>query len=444
MHRDRTVSDILKIYDDAVCAAHAGAAVRDVLKADGRALLLDCGSGIERFEFERGRLIVIGAGKAAAPMASAAEEIFGSMIAEGIICVKDGHTQELSFVRQLEASHPVPDARGERAAREMFSLASSAGRDDLVLAFISGGASALLPLPAGGITLEEKRRVTDLLLACGAPIHDINCVRKHLSAIKGGQLARAAFPARIAVVCVSDVVGDDLSVIGSGPFYPDSSTFSDALAVLSRCGIVSKVPSPVLDRLQRGAEGLVDETPKQDDPCFRNAVHHICMSSGRMTARAAQTARSLGYDVRVLPYPVAGDTAEAAADHVEMIRGLIPSRDVSRPLCLLSGGETTVQVKGRGKGGRNTEFVLRASLLAEDIPDLFIAAIGTDGSDGPTDAAGAWMSTRLFRSLRDRGIDAERYAEDNDSYSFMDRAETLVKTGPTWTNVLDLRMMILP
>jgi hydroxypyruvate reductase len=442
MNHDAIVSDIKRISLDAIRAAHAGDALHRVLGLDGRALLLDRGRGSERFSFENGRLFVVGAGKAAAAMALTADCIFGELITDGVIAVKDGHTKKLSRIRQYECSHPVPDARGAAVSRAMHSLVASAGKDDLILCLLTGGASSLTPFPADGISLEDKRCVTDLLLTCGAPISDVNCVRKHLSQLKGGFLARAGFPARMLVLCVSDVVGDDFSVIGSGPFFPDSTTYSGARAVLERYDLVGKTPPSVIAHIMKGAAGASSETPKPGEPCFENTLHHIVVSNTLMIQHAASTALSLGYEPVILSGTVEGDTSDAAIAHVRAVRRHLQFRCSSKPLCLISGGETTVHVTGKGKGGRNTEFVLRAALASADIEGLFISSVGSDGTDGPTDAAGAWMSTEHLAALRVSGIDPQRYADDNDAYTFMRRAGTLIATGPTDTNVLDLRLMI--
>jgi hydroxypyruvate reductase len=330
----------------------------------------------------------------------------------------------------------VPDSRGVDGAERIAAIASSARADDLVGCLISGGASALLPAPASPITLEEKQSVTRLLLACGANIHEINAVRKHISRIKGGQLARLAAPARVESLLLSDVIGDDLDVIGSGPTAPDASTFADAAAILEKYGISGRVPASVRERISRG-EG---ETPKPRDPLFRRVRNTVIGSNRLALEAAALRARELGYRTLVLASEIEGETREIARMHAAIARQVVRTgQPAPPPACIITGGETTVTLKGDGLGGRNQEFVLAAAIDIAGLPGTVIFSAGTDGSDGPTDAAGAIADGDTLR----RNPAAQRFLEANDSYHYFESLGDLVKTGPTNTNVMDVRLILV-
>jgi hydroxypyruvate reductase len=391
---------------------------------------------LARGKYDRYRHIyVVGAGKAGAAMARAAERVLGSRITAGLINVKDGHVARLRRIELNESGHPVPDERGVAGARRIAGLAAEAGKGDLVLCLISGGASALMPLPADGITLEEKQATTRLLLACGATIHEINAVRKHISAIKGGQLARLAEPASVEALLLSDVIGDNLDVIGSGPAAPDASTFATALAILDKFGIRQRVPEPVRERLERGLAGLIEETPKH------TAARNTVIGSNRLALDAAAArARELGYRTMILSSEIEGETREIARMHAAIAREIVHTgRPMKPPACVITGGETTVTIKGDGLGGRNQEFVLAAAIEIADLPDTVIFSAGTDGSDGPTDAAGATADGATLG----RNPDARRSLERNDSYHYFQSLGDLVITGPTNTNVMDVRLILV-
>jgi glycerate 2-kinase len=371
----------------------------------------------ERFD----NIYVVGAGKASARMALALERKLGRHIRAGLINVKDGHTARLSRIELNECGHPIPDQRGVDGARRIAEIARSAGRRDLVIALISGGASALLPLPADPVTLEQKQETTRLMLACGATIHEMNAVRKHLSAIKGGRLAAMAQPAQVLSLILSDVVGDDLSVIGSGPTAPDPSTYQDALAILDRFDLRKRVPADVRQRLEAGG----DETPKK-----LSNVKNIIVGSNRLAMDAsARRARELGYRTLVLSSQIEGETRDVARVHAAIIK--------EHYGCILSGGETTVTIRGPGLGGRNQEFVLAAALDIAGMPDTVVLSAGTDGTDGPTDAAGALADGSTAVSSN-----ARAFLDNNDSYNFFAANGDLIKTGPTGTNVMDLRILL--
>jgi glycerate 2-kinase len=385
------------------------------------------------------KIFVIGAGKAGASMARAAERVLGSRIAGGLVNVKYGHVAGLRRVELNECGHPVPDECGVAGAERIARIAAEAGADDLVVCLISGGGSALLPYPAPPITLAEKQDVTRLLLACGANIHEINAIRKHLSAIKGGQLARLAAPARVEALLLSDVIGDDLDVIGSGPTAPDSSTFAGAIQILERYGIFDRAPAAVRDRLERGARGELEETPKPGDPLFRRVRNTVVGSNRLALDAAAREARRRGFRTLVLSSEIQGETRDIARMHAAIAREMVSSgQPLKPPACVVSGGETTVTLKGGGKGGRNQEFVLAAALDIAGLRDIVIFSAGTDGTDGPTDAAGAIADGYTL----ERGPDARRFLDGNDSYHYFEPLGDLVMTGPTNTNVADVRLIL--
>jgi hydroxypyruvate reductase len=385
-------------------------------------------------------IYVIGTGKAGASMAQAAERVLGRRITAGLINVKYGHVAKLRRIELNECGHPVPDARGVAGAQRIAELAARAGKDDLVVCLISGGGSALLPLPAAPITLEEKQAVTRLLLNCGANIHEINAVRKHISAIKGGQLARLASPATVEALLLSDVIGDDLDVIGSGPTAPDASTFARVAAILEHYGIFHDVPVSVRERIEAGLRGEIAETPKPGDALFRRVRNTVVGSNRLALDAAARHARLLGYRTLVLASEIQGETRDVARMHAAIAREVVRAgRPVKPPACIVTGGETTVTIKGGGLGGRNQEFVLAAAIDIAGLADVVVFSAGTDGTDGPTDAAGAIADGATLA----RNPEAARYLDANDSYRYFDALGDLVKTGPTNTNVMDVRILLV-
>lgn len=413
--------DAARIFRASLAAADPAAAVERQL----------AGRRYDRYR----NIYVIGAGKAGAAMARAAERVLGRRITAGLINVKDGHVAKLRRIELNECGHPVPDERGVNGARRIAEIAAQAGEGDLVLCLISGGASALLPYPAPGITLAEKQATTRLLLSCAANIHEINAVRKHISAIKGGQLARLAEPAAVEALLLSDVIGDNLDVIGSGPTAPDASTFGGTLAILDKFAIRDRVPAPVRERLERGAAGEIEETPKS------TAARNTVIGSNRLALEAAAVqARALGYRTLILSSEIEGETREIARMHAAIAREVAHTgRPLKPPACIITGGETTVTIKGSGLGGRNQEFVLAAAIDIEGVAETVIFSAGTDGTDGPTDAAGAIADGETLR----RSPDARQYLEANDSYHYFQALGDLVMTGPTNTNVMDVRLLLV-
>jgi hydroxypyruvate reductase len=314
---------------------------------------------------------------------------------------------------------------------------------DLVFVLISGGASALLPAPAPPVTLADKQKTTDLLLKCGADIFQLNAVRKHLSDLKGGQTAALAYPATVVTLILSDVIGDPLDVIGSGPTAPDRTTYGDALRVLSYFNLTRRVPRSVVFRLEQGAAGELPETPKPADAIFEN-VTNVIVGSNRMALEAsAQEARRLGYKPLILSSSMQGESREVARAHCEILREVTATGNpIAAPACLLSGGETTVTVKGTGKGGRNQEFALASAIYLDGVDGALVLSAGTDGTDGPTDAAGAIADGYTMKRARDKGLSVSEHLEANDSYTVFSALKDLVKTGATGTNVMDLNIML--
>ncbi len=418
---------------------HALSIFRAALKAADPILAVQRHSRPEDFE-AAGRIFVIGAGKASAAMAQAVERLLGKRITSGLLNVKYGHVAKLRRIELNECGHPVPDGNGLRGTLRICEIAGNAGQDDLVVCLISGGASALLPCPVPPVTLTEKQQLTGILLACGANIHEINCVRKHLSLVKGGQLARLAYPARVLTLILSDVIGDNLDTIGSGPTVPDSTTFAMAGEILSKYDLWHKVPPSIANYLRK-AEG---ETPKSDDPAFERVENRIVGSNRLAMDAAAVQAQALGYRPLILSSYIQGETRDVARVHAAIAREIRASHQpVPPPCCLISGGETTVTIRGTGLGGRNQEFALAAALDLEGVPGATILSGGTDGSDGPTDAAGAIGDETTMARSRALGLDAAGFLNNNDSYHLFESLGDLIKTGPTQTNVMDVRLILV-
>ena len=433
--------DARNIFWAGVQEVEAEAAVRRHCKVQGNRLTVDKRVyDLRAFQ----NTYVIGAGKAGASMAKALEDMIGEKITAGLINVKYGHLADLRRVKLIEAGHPVPDEPGEAGARAIFDMASRAQRQDLIICLISGGGSALLPLPVEGVSLGDKQDTTKILLACGATIHEINAIRKHISMVKGGGLARAGHPATLISLVLSDVIGDDLDVIASGPTEPDPSGFEDCIKILEKYGIRDKVPERVLGHIQKGLAGKVAENPKPGDPVFATAQSAIVGSNIECILAAQKKARDLGYRTLVLSTMVEGETREVAQVHASIAKEILKSgHPVSPPACVLSGGETTVTIQGRGLGGRNQEFVLAAAISLSGWKQVVVLSGGTDGTDGPTDAAGAVADGMTAQRAQTLGLDPAAFLSNNDSYHFFEKLGDLVKTGPTNTNVMDLRIMLV-
>jgi len=438
----------VKLSEDAKSIFYAGIEAVDPFKAVKRYVkkeegLLKIGEKNYRLDEIR-HIFVVGLGKAGVPMARAVEEILGDKITEGIVVVKYGHGGELRKVKVLESSHPIPDEKGLEAAERIISLLQKTKKDDLVICLISGGGSALLPAPVKRVSLEDKQKVTQLLLDCGASIEEINTIRKHLSRTKGGQLARLAFPARLHSLILSDVVGDRLDTIASGPTVPDETSFRQCWEIIEKYNLSSYLPEPAIDHLKKGLEGKIKETPKPGDPIF-NKVDNLIVASNILALEAAKKkAEGLGYNSLILSSFIVGDTREAAGFHVALAKEIVSSGNpVPPPACILSGGETTVKVKGKGLGGRCQEFALAACIKMRGLGNTFMLGAGTDGTDGPTDAAGAFATSSTWERAKKMDLLPEEFLENNDSYNFFKRVGGLFLTGPTGTNVMDLRIILV-
>lgn len=437
-----------KLRQQAVSIFRASLAAADPREAVFRHLRLHSGilaAGKTRYRLrDIESIYVVGAGKASGPMAQAVERLLGRRITRGLINTKYGHHAKLRRIELNECGHPEPDQNGLRGAKRIAELVSGAGANDLVLCLISGGASALLPLPAPPVTLSEKKLVTKLLLASGANIHEMNAVRKHLSHIKGGQLARMAYPAAVLSLLLSDVIGDDLDVIGSGPTAPDASTFQSAKSILVKYGLEKRVPASVRDRIEGGVRGAIAETPKMGDPAFARTQNLIVGSNRLAVEAAAIRARELGFRTMILATGVEGETREIARLHAAIAKEIVMNRrPLVAPACIITGGETTVTLRGNGLGGRNQEFALAAAIDIAGLDNVAILSGGTDGSDGPTDAAGAIADGSTVARAQQQGLNAQQFLANNDSYRFFKPLKDLLITGPTNTNVMDIHVILV-
>jgi glycerate-2-kinase len=389
-------------------------------------------------------IYVIGGGKAGGSMARATEDILGDRITAGVVNTKYGYLADTKIVRINEAGHPLPDAQGMAGAREMVDLADGASEDDLVFCLISGGGSALMTLPVEGVSLKDMEALTSALLRCGATINEINAIRKHLSQIKGGNLARAAFPAEVVSLILSDVVGNPLDVIASGPTVPDPSSFAQSWEIVERYNLVDELPAPIIEHVRRGKDGEIPETPKQGDPAFAR-TYNLIIGSNEIAARAAiDEAGDAGFHTMLLSTYVEGEAREVAQVLCAIAREILHSgQPVPRPACVVAGGETTVTIRGEGRGGRNQELALSAAIRLDGVDEVMIVALATDGTDGPTDAAGAIADGSTLRRARAKKLLAREYLANNDSYRFFDQLDDLLLTGPTNTNVNDLTFVFV-
>ena len=432
------------LFAAAVAAVEPAAAVRAHLRREGSRLTV--GGWTHEID-PAGRVVLVGAGKASAAMAQAVEEILGDQLTRGVVVVKHDHTAPLTRVRQLEAAHPVPDTDGEAGAHAIESELTGLTTRDLVIACWSGGASALLPAPRAGLSLVDKQAVTRLLLASGGDITALNAVRKHLSRLKGGQLARRAQPASVLCLVVSDVIGDDLATIGSGPFIADPTTFADVDALMRRLGINERLPPAVARIIAAGVAGAIPETPKSGDPCFVRVHHHLVASNALAVEAAARAATAAGYRAEIWRQPLSGEARAAGATFAGAALHYLARGE---RVCLIAGGETTVTLgTDHGLGGRNQEFVLAAAgMLASArhprVPaPVTILAAGTDGSDGPTDAAGAFADATTLARARAAGLDLEQHLNRHDAYPFFAGLGDLLRSGPTGTNVMDVAFALV-
>ena len=423
----------------AIAAANPASAVRRAIKPTKHMLQIGPWS---RGWWEIERVFVVGAGKAAATMCQAAETALGDDLTGGVAITKRGHSLPLERIRLHEAGHPIPDEDSAAATRDLLLSVADLGANDIVIVLISGGGSALMAAPAEGISLADKQDVNARLIGCGATINEVNCVRKHLSAVKGGRLAEACAPADVISLILSDVIDDPLDVIASGPTSPDPTTFSDAVAVLAKYSLTDAVPEAVTRRLRAGAAGKIAETPKPGARAFDRVTNHLVGTNAVALSAAASVASSAGYEARVMTSSLRGEAREVARVISSLVEG-IPAG--SRPVALVFGGEPTVTLgDSPGRGGRNQELALAAAIELEGRDDVVIMSIGTDGTDGPTDAAGAIVDGQTCARAAERGGTAPREALAlHDAYPLLEATGDLVKTGPTGTNVMDVVVALI-
>lgn len=427
---------LLSVFQDAIAAVKPDQALLRHMRVDGDTLV----TGGNNYDLGRGAVRVVGAGKGAAPMAQALENLLGDRISEGLIVVKYDHALPLKRIAVAEAAHPVPDAAGEKWANRILTLAGKCTQDDTLICLFTGGASALLPAPVEGVSLADLQNATSVLLASGADITDLNAVRKHLSRLGGGQLARAANGAHVISIIVSDVIGDDLATIASGPTAPDESTYVSCLEIIAKYGLAAKLPPAVMRHLEAGARGNRLETPKSGEKFFSRVTNVIVASNGQALEAAAARARQLGWTTHITPEPMSGEASLVALQLVEKIKKLAGClRHGDSGVCLLAGGETTVTVSGNGKGGRNQEMALTASIAMAGNGTIGALFAGTDGTDGPTDAAGGFAFGNTAARMHGN---AGAYLAANNSYEALKEAGALLITGPTLTNVMDIAILM--
>jgi glycerate 2-kinase len=428
---------ILSILEAALAAVDPVRAVRAMVRRNSQLLHI----GAHEYDLARfQRIWVVGAGKAGAPMAQAVEGVLGDAITGGLVVVKRDHAAPTQRIELVEASHPIPDQAGFDAGRRLLALAGGAGPDDLVIALLSGGGSALLEAPAADLTLADFQDLTNALLACGATINELNCLRKHCSAVKGGQLARAVAPATLVTLVLSDVVGSPLDVIASGPTVPDTSTWQDAWAIVEKYNLVETLPVSIIARLRGGLAGEIPDTPKPSDPVFANA-YTLVIGDNLVAAQAACVkAAELGFNPLLLTSYLEGEASIVARFAVALAKEVQASgHPLAAPACLILGGETTVTLgPNPGRGGRNQELALAAALLLPGAAGSTIVSLATDGTDGPTDSAGGIADGTTVQRGRALGLDAADYLRRHDAYPFLKATNDLLITGPTQTNVNDL------
>ncbi len=458
-----------KIFQSALAAVNPEIIVKECAR--------DINSSLRQESFKD--IIVVGFGKAAYQMSVAIEEVIDTdRISAGIVVTKYGHAKkqgsevmgqgsgdkyqstvgatlrgypprehraqntELKKIKVYEAAHPIPDENGIKATEKIIELLKAADKETLVLCLISGGGSALLVSPIEEVNLGEKQLITDLLLKSGADIVELNAVRKHLSKVKGGRLAEIAYPAKIISIIISDVIGDKLDVIASGPTSADPSTFSDALRVIEKYNFFEKAPQSIINILKSGHAGTIPDTPKGDNQIFRSVQNMIVGSNQKAVEAAAKEGRDKGHETEVLSSALTGEAKEVAGWLAEKAKKALSQKHTGK-LCLISGGETVVTVKGNGKGGRNMELALSFAIEIEGMDGITLLSAGTDGTDGPTDAAGAIVDGRTVIKAREMGLDPLDYLNNNDAYNFFKEIDSLIITGPTGTNVMDLQIILI-
>lgn len=433
--------DSRRIFDAGVAAVDPVAALQRTLVRHGDILVVDG----RPYDLRRyAHIYVVGTGKAGATMVQGLESVLDGRLSAGAVTVKYDHLAPVRYVTLYEAGHPIPDAAGVRGAEAIVQLAQQAGADDLVFCLLSGGGSALLPAPSPGISLAEKQQLTSLMLECGASVDEINVIRKHISRLKGGQLAQLVTPATLITLVLSDVVGDRLDAIASGPTVPDPSTFQNCLDIVMHYNLLTRLPESIRTRLQRGQAGAEPETPKPHTAVFARCQTVIIGSNRIALQMACTTAQDLGYTTLLLSSSVQGEAREVARVYAAIAQEIRRSgAPLAPPACVLAGGEPTVTLRGDGKGGRNQELALATALDITDLEGVVLLSGGTDGTDGPTDAAGAWADGQTVARARTLGLDPESYLRRCDSYHFFAALDDLLITGPTGTNVMDMHLLLV-
>lgn len=439
---DLVKEQLKAVFNAGLDAVKTDSAVKKWVKRRGKTLVINHRTyNLDSFK----RIFIVGAGKGVAPMAGVLEQMLGEYLYRGLVIVKNGHAGDLDLVEVVEAGHPHPDRAGFEASRRLAGMVEEATADDLVFCLITGGASSLLTLPIDGITLEDKQTATQVLLECGADIQEINTIRKHLSGIKAGLLAKMAYPAQVITLIVSDVIGNQYTDIGSGPTAPDHTSFQSCWKIITRYGLEDRLPARVIGRIKAGVHGRVSETPKENDPVFER-VKNVIVADNLLALQAAQTkAELLGYNTLVLSAALQGESREAARVLAAIAMEVRQSHHpIAPPACLIIGGETTVRIKGNGKGGRNQELALALALSLNAAENIHALCAGSDGTDGMTDAAGAIIDDTTVGQAISEKRDPWKYLNNNDSYNFFKSMGNLVVTGPTLTNVMDINIMIIP
>jgi glycerate 2-kinase len=430
-----------ELFDVAIQAVDAEQCVRRFVRLEGDVLHI----GNQDYKLScYTRILVVGMGKASPQMGVALEDILGDRIAGGVINTKYEHGEALKHIEVIECGHPVPDEAGVEGANRILALLDEADEKTLVICVISGGGSALTPAPVQGVSLADKQETTRLLLACGANIVELNAIRKHLSRLKGGGMARVAFPAKVVALMLSDVIGDPMDVIASGPTVPDTSTFQTCMDILDKYDLLGKIPKAVRARFEAGLAGDIDDTPKPGDVALSRVQNLVVGSNGLAVSAAAEKAKELGYNTLVLSTRVEGEAREVAYVYAGIAKEIVASgQPIVAPACVISGGETTVLVRGQGKGGRNQELALSAAIQLAGCEQVVMLSGGTDGTDGPTDAAGAIVDGLTIERANQKDISALAHLKNNDAYHFFKPLDDLIMTGATGTNVADVAFVMV-
>lgn len=435
-------NDIKKIYNYSINAINPYIAIKNFIEVESDKFIINNAKTLNLKDFKS--INIVGIGKAAFPMAKACEEILGSYISTSIITVKYGYSNKLSNTIVQEAGHPIPDENSVKSTQNIINILNKLTKDDLLICLISGGTSSLLVSLQKPITLKEMQEATKTLLSCGANIKEINALRKHISTVKGGNLAKIAYPAKILSFILSDVIGNPLDAIGSGPLVPDNSTFTEVKQIIDKYNIEKNLPQTIVKHIYKGLKKEACETPKQGNKIFDGVENYIIGSNITALKAAEEKAKNLGYNTLILSSLIEGEAKECAIFHSAIAKEIkITGNPIKPPACIISGGENTVTIKGNGKGGRNMEFVLATIPYIANNQNIVITSIGTDGTDGPTDSAGAIADNNSAQKSIEAGLDYKKYLNNNDSYNFFGKMNDLIKTGPTNTNVMDLRIMLV-